>query len=231
MEIGKIKKQITNDWLKSFPNLYPYAQNKLYKIVGCYIVGIELIKLPRIESYRPHFVLYPLYKANVESCLHSPILMYEFYNNKGLQINLPYSDTSELFKSAQKIISDDLKFNINEEVVILSSFNALTDYFLFNIKDAWYKTHSGKRASLLEIKFYAALYSGDINHVQTILSQILEERKGWNMESFEMWYGKFDLWFQDLQEKVIKREAFLKQISINKQDKKIDKLKKSELLA
>jgi len=144
---NKTKKIVTKEWLRAFPSLRPYAQNKLYKVIGAFICGIELIKLPHIDSYRPHFVIYPIYKKDNKSCLDYPVLMFEFYNSKKLQLN-----------------------------------------------------------------------------------QIKQSSKGWNMDMFETWYGKFDLWFSNLEATICNREEFLKQIETNKQDKKIAKLQSSELI-
>lgn len=38
----EIKKKVTEDWLNSFSQISAFAQNKLYKIVGSCIIGIEL---------------------------------------------------------------------------------------------------------------------------------------------------------------------------------------------
>jgi hypothetical protein len=53
-----IKKKVANDWQNAFPQLTLYAQNKLYKVIGSCIIGIELIKSPHTASYSPYFVLY-----------------------------------------------------------------------------------------------------------------------------------------------------------------------------
>ncbi len=49
------KKKVAAEWQSSFPELTQYAENKLYKLLGPLIIGIELIKLPRSPKYRPHF--------------------------------------------------------------------------------------------------------------------------------------------------------------------------------
>ncbi len=51
------------------------------------------------------------------------------------------------------------------------------------------------------------------------------------MQIFETWYGKFDKWLQCLQETINNRDEFLKQIEVNKLDKKIAQLKSSEFTA
>src|SRR5690606_13087154 len=92
------KKYITEAWLNAFPKLKTYNQIKLYNVIGCFIVGLELIKLPRVDNYRPHVGWYPLYKKEVDDCLKSPILYDEFRNQRGNQFNLPYEDKMERFR-------------------------------------------------------------------------------------------------------------------------------------
>lgn len=224
---NKTKKIIKEVWLKEFPALSAYAQNKLYKIIGSFVCGIELINLPRSENYRPHFVIYPLYKENIKSCLDYPSLMFEFYNSKKLQLNLSYNDVGDKLKEALNIVSNNLQISLKGNVT-LDSFYNLIDNVQKN--DATYNSHSGKSASLLELKFYTALYVGSQSQIQNVLNQIEQSSKSWNMNMFETWYVKFDLWFKGLQENVSNRDEFLKQIESNKQDKKIKKLQSSELI-
>lgn len=225
---SKTKKIITEEWVKAFPNLSANAQNKLYKIVGPFVLGIELINLPRSENYRPHFVIYSLWKNSVKTCLEYPVIMQEFYNSKKLQLNLPYGDVSGKYKEAQTIVSNSLKVSFNDDIT-LQRFYVLINDVLQN--DIAYKSHSGKIASLFELKFYSTLYIGNQSQVQNVLNQIQQAGKNWDMQMFEVWYGKFDTWLQGLQEKVNSREEFLKQIEANKKDKKISQLKSSELTA
>ena len=79
----KIKKEIFKAWQNAFPQLTLYSQNNLYKKVGPIIIGIELIRLPRTEEYRPHFVMYPLWKKDILTCLSIPIILKEYKNKKG----------------------------------------------------------------------------------------------------------------------------------------------------
>src|SRR5690606_14982485 len=86
----EIKKKVIGDWQNAFLELTAFAQNKLYKVVGATVIGLELIKLPRIEEYRPHFVIYPLWEKDVKTNLDYPILLKEFENKKGFQYDIPY---------------------------------------------------------------------------------------------------------------------------------------------
>lgn len=226
MAIDKeIKKNVTEDWLNSFGQLSAFAQNKLYKVVGSCIIGLELIKLPHSEEYRPHFVIYALWKDDVKKCLDAPVLMKQLYNRKGLQFNIPYLKHSSYFNDAIECFKKQFPVTLNGDVTLKSLFEFINSLF----SDMLVKTNSAEQAKLFELKFYSALYTGNQLQVQNILNQIQQAGKNWNMHMFEMWYGKFDTWIQGLQEKVSSREEFLKQIESNKKDKKILQLKSSEL--
>jgi hypothetical protein len=224
-DINKIKKKIIEDWLNAFPQLSAFAQNKLYKIVGCSVIGIELIKLPHSEEYCPHFVIYALWKNDVKSCLDAPILMRQLYNGKGLQFNIPYNKHTIYFDDAVECLKKQISVSLNRDVTLKILIEFVDG--LFN--DLLVKTNSAEQAKLFELEFYTTLYTGNQAKVQDILNQIQKICKSWNMQMFEMWYGKFDLWLQKLEERISHREDFLKQIEENKLNKKISQLKCSEL--
>ena len=221
----EIKKKITEEWVSSVPQLSAFTQNKLYRIVGCSIIGIELIKLPHSEEYRPHFVFYPLWKNDVKKCLDAPFIYFALRNNKGLQFDIPYLKHSGYFNEAIECLKKQVPILFNESVSLKSLFDLVDNRF----NDILVKSNSAQQAKLFELKFYTSLYTGSQSHVQNVLNQIKETSTNWNMQMFEMWYGNFDTWLQGLQEKVNCRDGFLKQIEANKQDKKISQLKSSEL--
>lgn len=226
MAIDKeIKKKVTEDWLNSFSQLSAYAQNKLYKVVGSCIIGIELIKLPHSEEYRPHFVIYALWKSDVKKCLDAPVLMKQLYNRKGLQFNIPYEKHTTYFNDAIKCFRKQIPVSLNDDVTLKSLFEFVDSLF----GDMLVKSNSAEQAKLFELKFYTALYTGNQSQVQIVLNQIKQTSKNWNMHMFEMWYGEFDTWLNGLHEKVNCRDEFLKQIEANKLDKKISQLKSSQL--
>ena len=226
MAIDKeIKKKVTEGWLNSFPQLSAYAQNKLYKVVGSCIIGIELIKLPHSEEYRPHFVIYALWKSDVKKCLDAPFLMKQLYNRKGLQFTIPYEKHTTYFNDAIECFRKQIPVPLKDDVTLKSLFEFVDSLF----GDMLVKSNSAEQAKLFELKFYTALYTGDQSQVLNVLNQIKQTSKNWNMQMFEVWYGEFDTWLQGLQEKVNRRDEFVKQIEANKQDKKISQLKSAEL--
>ena len=75
MAIDKeVRKKNIQEWLTAFPQLSEFSTNKLLKIVGPLLVGVEIIQI-NTEEYRPHFVIYPLWKLDVKSCLEFPIIL------------------------------------------------------------------------------------------------------------------------------------------------------------
>ena len=224
-DIKEIKKRVAEEWLSSVSQLSVFVQNKFYRTVGCFIIGIELVKLPRVEDYRPHFVLYPLWKSDLKNCLNSPAILLEISNKKGLQFSIPYLKHSSYFNEAIECLKTQIPILFNEYITLKSLFDLVDNSF----NDILVKSNSAQQAKLYELKFYAALYTGSQSHVQNVLNQIQRASNNWNMQMFEMWYGKFDAWLQGLQEKVGNREEFLKQIEANKQNRKILHLKSSEL--
>lgn len=225
--IKEIKKKIAEEWLSSVPQLSAFAQNKFYKVVGCLIIGVEAVNIPNIEGYKPHFVVYPLWKDDVKKCLDAPSLYLCLENKKGLQFSIPYLKHSAYFNEAIECLKKQVPILFTENVPLKSLFDLVDSRF----NDILVKSNSAQQAKLFELKFYSALYTGNQSQVQNVLNQIQQASKNWNMQMFEVWYGKFDTWLQGLQEKVNSCEEFLKQIEANKQDKKILQLKSSELTA
>lgn len=101
LNLKELKKRVSREWQNAFPQLTPYTDNKLYKVIGPVIVGIELINLPNKEEYRPHFVMYSLWGNrtgnNLKACLNFPILLKEFYTDKGIQYCIPYVESDMMF--------------------------------------------------------------------------------------------------------------------------------------
>ncbi len=226
---SKTKNIIKEEWIKAFPNLTAYTQNRLYKVVGAFILGIELIKLPRVDNYRPHFAIYPLFRKGIENCLKIPFILDQYYDERGMQLSLPYDNNSKI-KIVQNIINNTSKLDLNLSSYKLSNFFNLAEYYLYNHPDIWYRNHPGKRALLFELKLYAALYVGNETEINIVISEILEESAKWNMQLFETWFGNFETWFQNLNTLILNRIEFLKQIDTNKHEKKIAKLCNSELI-
>ncbi len=219
------KKEVANLWLDRYPSLHPYSQDKLYVVLGPFIMGIELIKLPRIEEYRPHFVLYPLYGnlsgQKIKDCMSYPVLLLEFFNKKGLQYSIPYKNSFSLTQEAIKAVDREIPFKIGDDVS-LSSIHRLVDS---QINNKLVKLQL-KQPEFYEVKYYSALYISN-SAAEVVLKQINKDSKAWDMKKFSTYYGDYNAWYNGLKE--TNRDKFIEIIDKNKSDKKVEKLHYSEL--
>lgn len=226
MAIDKtMQKKIAEDWLGAFPQLTAYSLNKLYKVAGCCGIGIELFKLPfAMDEYRPYFVIYPLWKTDLKSCLDAPFLMVALHNKKGLQFDIPYSNSHLFLNEAMDCLKKQIPFAMNGDIALKSLFS-LIDHHLDNIL---YKSNSAQQAKLLKLKFYISLY--EEYKIHSVLKQIKKRSSTWNLQLFEYWYGNFNSWFKNIENQIIHKDNFLRQIEMNKQNKSIRKLYVSEFI-
>jgi hypothetical protein len=225
MAIDKeIKKKVIKDWQNAFPELTMYSQNKLYKVVGPIVTGIELIKLPHSDEYRPHFHMYPLWRENVAKCLDYPIYLHEYYNRRRFQYNIPYENHAVFFNDAVATIKTETSLSFKDNISLNKVLDALDEYARTSYLRA--APDSYLQAALQANKLKIALF---INAVKA--KSIFDEIKirNWDMHHFKACGIDINEWIQGLKETIDNREEFLKRIAINKQDKKILKLQCSEL--
>lgn len=227
MPIDKeIKKKVIEDWQNAFPQLTMYSQNKLYKVVGSCILGIELIKSPHTENYSPYFVIYPIWKKDVKTSLDYPIFLKDFKNKKRFQYDIPYEKHSVFFddvldsvkKQTPLPFDGDISFKKIETAIDVSSktppLSAAPNSYL--------------QAVLQEAKLKIALFTNS-EEAQRVFEQI--NKRSWDINHFKACGVDVNEWLQSLQATILNKEEFLKQIEINKQDKKIAQLESSELTA
>ena len=219
-----IKKKVTEEWLNAFPQLLKFTQNKLYKVVGPCIIGIELIKSPHKESYSPYFVIYPLWKKDVKTSLDYPILLKYFKNKKGLEYDIPYEKHTMFFDDVLDSVKKQRPLPFEGNISLKNLMDALEEHSKTPPLSA--APNSYLQALLQEAKLRMALFVS-LKEAQNILEQI--KKRNWNKNSFNMWKIDLSKWLQSLQDIITHRDEFLKQIEINKQDKKIAKLNSSEL--
>lgn len=226
MEIDKTnKKKVIEDWKNSFPQLALYAQNKLYKIVGSCIFGIELIKSPLKANYSPYFVLYPLWKKDVKASLDYPIFLIDIKNKKGFQYDIPFEKHSLFFDEVLESIKKQspLPFEGN---ISLNKIAAAIDK-ISKTPPLSAAPNSYLQALLQEAKLKTALFINSIE-AEKVFDQI--NKRSWDVNHFRACGVDESKWLKSLEETITNRDEFLKQIAANKQDKKISSLKSSELI-
>lgn len=219
------KKAVAQIWSSAFPTLSLYSNTKLFKFFGPFIMGIELVKLPFGDAYRPHLVLYPLYGNSfgndLKSCLRYSIMSLEFRDNKNLQFNIPYSNYNEKTNFAVQAVRKQLPFEIDDSIAIGSFYKIIDEQINNRLIIAGQKQYR-----YFEIKFHLALYKSK-EEANKILREILKASDSWDMEKFEKFNGQFNDWYVALEK--IKRDQMISIIKNNKLQNKLKKLAESEL--
>lgn len=119
INLSKIKKRIKEDWLNSFPELSPYNQNSFYKICGCKIIGIELIRIRSEEKYRPYFVCYSLSSENIKECLKgTQVLKPLKLEYSGNLLDIPYSEHSICLPIAIELMNNQIPVPLKGDIYI-----------------------------------------------------------------------------------------------------------------
>ena len=222
---NSIKREIINDWAENFPELSIYSQNKLYKICGPFVFGVELLSLPRSEDYRPIFVCYPLWKSDIKLCLDEPIFMEEIRNKKGFQFNIPYKNHKTFLQEAVECTKKQAVVFTKKSV----TFTELLDIIDKQFSQTLIKSSPVGQAKLFEGKFYGALYVNELNKCSEILEELSTLIGNYDLKFLEWKFGDLNVWLEHLQMQKTNQEFFFNQIKKNKEDKKISKLNSSEL--
>ncbi|WP_412468737.1 hypothetical protein [Pedobacter sp. KLB.chiD] len=220
------KKKLAEDWQNAFPHLSLYSRNKLYKVVGPIVIGLELIKLPYDDEYRPHFVAYPLWEKNLKECFDYPFILQEFHNDKNLQYNIPY-------KEAGKTLLGDVVEKINIQSPIKFNGDVSIHFLLHRLNQYAEKAPmlSNKNTlsfgHFLEAKMKIALYVNN-EVANEILTKIKNHR--WDGDHFKVFNIDVETWLAELSEEAKNPESFFQKIQMNKAERKISKLKSSGIM-
>jgi hypothetical protein len=224
-----LKKKVIEDWHNAFPQLSMYAQDKLYKVVGPLIIGLELIKLPRTDEYRPHFVMYSLFGnkmgTNIKACLAGPFLLKEYNNKKGFQYSIPYQKHEDFFNEVLQSVKQQTPFSLEGDVSYDDVVKAIDKHSKTEPLSA--SPNSYLQAVLQEVKLKIALFIGE-KEAESVLQQIIE--RSWDENSFSMWKVDLNKWVADLRSIILKRNDLLIIVKENQQDKKISTLYKANLV-
>jgi hypothetical protein len=227
MAIDKdLKKKVTQDWLTALPQLSLYAQNKFYEVVGPLIIGLELIKLPHADKYRPHFVVYPLWKKDENTSLDFPFILRAYINEKGLQYSIAYDEHGDYFDEVIESIKKYTPLLFDDSISLEQIVDLVDDYSKTSYLSA--APNSYLQAALQEAKFKTTLFIDRIK-AQSILEQI--KTRSWDLNHFKAFGVDANGWFRGLEETLANQDEFLTRIEKNKLDKKIAQLKSSTLTA
>ena len=225
MAVNKeIKSKVNEAWLTAIPKLSMFAQNKLYKVVGPIIIGFELIKSPFSDNYSPHFVIYPLWKHDVKGNFDYPILLKKIKNKMGFEYNIPYEKHTLFFNDVIISIQNQTQLVFDENISLKKILSVLDEFSQSPPLSA--APNSFLQAALQEAKLKIVLFV-NVDIAQRILKEISE--RNWDTNHFKACGIELNKWLQGLNKTISTRDDFLKQIEMNKQDKKIAKLNFSDI--
>jgi len=217
----EVKTKVKNDWLQAFPELAAYSQVRFYKITGPIIYGIEVVKSNYGDKYRIYFNIHPLWEENVVQCIDYTFLFFPIMNKKNLQIIIEYGRHDILFEEAVICIRNYIQMPFEGNVPLKSIYKVIDQNAPTH--DAW-----GIIQAYI-LKLHLLLYLEHDKEMEKLLKEI-EKKKSKLLDSyFEHFFGPFDAWFQNLNESLFHRDEFMRQIEINKHDKKLQKMVVSEI--
>jgi hypothetical protein len=187
-----------------------HTPNKFYKAIGPIVIGLELIRLPFNEEYRPHFVMYPLFGNkmgdNIKDCFNSPIVLIEFSNKKGGQFSIPYTKHSNYFSEVTECIKNQIPIPFDKDIPLKKILSVIDHY-------------SNLQAGLHENKLKIALVINNDQEVDGIMKQI--STVNWNTTHFKACGADVNTWYQGLQKIIANRDNLINIVERNKEDKKI----------
>ncbi len=220
----KMKMDIAKSWLTAFPSLSIMSPNKLYKITGCTVIGIELIKSPFKEEYSIYFVVYSLWKNGMNACFEFPVFMERLRNKKGLQFDIPYAKNGLYFDDAAAMLREQAPLSLEGNITLKQILSLIDEHSHKPPLSA--APNSYLQAALQEAKLKIALYIS-VEDAENVFEQI--NKRDWDVSHFTACGVGISQWLESLQEAIASREDFLRQIEVNKQDKKLLKMIFSEI--
>lgn len=221
---NNIKKIIDHDWQKEFPLLKKFAQNKYYQILGPLLIGLELIWPPKSDDYHPHFVMYSLWGSemgnNLKACLSGPILLQQFYTKKKLQLSIPYSKHADKFPEVIESINKQLPFQFGKDISLNDILLTIKKYS--ERPPLSVAPNSYLQACLQEDMLSLALCCGADKEARHILARMKTIK--WDKAHFLMFDIDSNVWLDNVELKLTKKDEIQAIVQENKSDKKLAKL-------
>lgn len=222
--IKEIKRKIDADWQEALSQLSLYSTGKFYRIAGPVLIGLELIKLPRTDEYRPHFVCYALWHKGLKECLRGPIMLIEIKSMKGRQLAIPFVNHNQCFRDALESVKAKILFK--SEISLFDLLRIIDSYSQTPPLNA--APNSYLQAALVEYKVNVILYKENQTLAEVELDKI--RKRPWDAEHFAMVGKDVGKWIKRVESTINNHSRLLDQIMLNKQDKSILKLNNSDIL-
>jgi hypothetical protein len=218
------KSAVLRDWAGELRQLGRYGQNKLYQVVGPIVLGVEILPVTGMGWYRPHMVCFPLWKEDAKACLAEPTVLEQAYDERGLQLDVPYEKHAKFFGVALA--------GIRRKFPNLQGSASLTEVFAFldrQFSDILVSSAPVAQMKLTEMKVLSAAYAGDARLGALAWEQVQRLRQDWPPEFFEWKHGPLEPWLEALSMRSQARDALRQQVLANQQSKLLVRLPYVEL--
>jgi hypothetical protein len=221
-----MKKKINNQiWLNLFPDLKAFHENKLIKILGPTVVGIELVPLPRVPKYRPYFVVYSLFGEDLKSSLSGPSILIPLKNERGSDINITINDDSE-----QSLLSltdfITMPLPLGKDVLLSQFLEMVKDYS--QSPPLSVAPNSFLQAKLREFGLKVILYVGNHTLAKSYLSDL--EMQEWDDDHFKLCGTSVDQWLKDVKISYKNSLEETNKANRNRDNDRLKLLNRSEIL-
>ncbi len=234
---NKIKRAVAKSWIEFFPELHLVTPQKMYKILGNSIVGIEIDS--NGDWYGAYFVMYPLYGHALGTDLSIVLSGPMFFENKFRGSLIPYTPREEKHKIIPK---EEIKSSYGICLtgdITLANFLDYIDHTLLT-EDRAFTYSTGTILYLFLLKLVSSLYVGNTGLAQQILDDMTTEKVKWKSHDLSSRYSKsknpffkgdtFEEFYSNIQSVIDHPAPMLEIIERNKNDPKLRKLKRSEIL-
>lgn len=230
MDIKNKKKEHKKEWLLSFPELTVYGANKLLKIMGPTLVGIELFHHPRLDKrYRPYFVCYTLFEKDEKTCIKNPVIDQMFHTPNNLQLDISYCEDKDNLKEIISHIRKQIKIPLEGNVSLDNVLEMIQYQISYNdsIRD-----NIVAQAQFYLFQFVTGIYMNDSTLINNAIENIEIKKKKWPYMFVWEKFGDENSWFVNLKKMVCcnNYEEILNKIEMNKHDKKFKRLIVSDII-
>jgi hypothetical protein len=221
-----LKKVTFEDWQKAFPEFTPYSKERLFRIVGPFVIGIELLRGIKASEQNEYSVVFSsCFLWDFPGQFTNLLVGYYFSNKAGGPLVIKYHEHDKVFKESAACVKTRFPFTYNKDVKLSEIFS----FANLRIYDEQQKQHPDTffLGKLMKMKFYAALYANNMKAANTVLKEIAAKK--WT--TFPVFFLEVDAvkWLEELKEDAKNRDVFMLQVQASKQNK-IKTFKTSELI-
>ena len=207
-------------------HLTPISSRIFVHLNDCVIVGLVLVKVPVMPSYKLYFAMYPLWRSSLKDCLAIPLFQIALLDDNGFEIYISKDIDDEYAQSLIEkcreqfpLLSGDISFanmiiSLNCHIAHDKSINS---NFVLNMK-------------IYKLIYGVALYKNELEAANNIYHLISGQISQWDAETFRYWYGEKEDYLRILKEYEQNRERIISNVHTNLANPKLAKTDRFKML-